>query len=605
MRTDRERCPWRMFIKIMKYLLMYYKLSVLAVMLLMTVSSAAGIAVPLVLHILIDDYLLPFIGTDGGTPFTVVRVIAVMAAIYYAGLLCSYLYNRMMVVITRGTTRNIRVELFSHLERLPIHYFDTHSHGDMMSVFTNDTDTLRQMISQSIPQLISSGVILGGTLTAMLILNPALAVITVVMTAAMFILVRYLTKKNASYFSDRQEDMGKLNGYIEEMMGGQKTIALFSMEHKNLSDFELLNRRLKESSYRSVVYGNILYPVMTDISYAAYIITAVAGGFMIYRGYPGMTVGILAAFLQMCRMFIQPVSQISQQINYIITAIAGVGRMFGLLDEEVEEDSGKTGLIRGRDGQWLWEAPGEEGLRELRGDIRFSDVSFGYGKNREVLKKLTFFVKSGDMTAFVGPTGAGKTSVINLINRFYDPLSGAIQIDGFNLSEIKKSDIRKIIGVVTQETWLFSGTIRENIGYGLDDIREEEIVQAAKQAQAHRFIMELPDGYETRLTNNGENLSEGQRQLLAIARTIAANPAVLLFDEATAYLDTRTEKLVQQGIRNLMQGRTILIIAHRLATVRSADHIIVFQDGRIAEEGTHEELLKKHGLYGRMCRERG
>lgn len=593
----------RLCLRLLKELFSYYRTQFILVLVLIIMSALSGVLGSLALQVLLDRYLLPMVGKDPVDQKPVIMMLVVLAAIYLAGLLCSYGYQRLMVKITRGTTRNIRVKLFAHMERLPISYLDGHPCGDIISIFTNDTDTLRQLLSQSIPQLISAAVTILSALAAMLWLNWYLCLITITITAICFITVWVLTKKNRIYFSKQQQQLGELSGYLQEMLEGQKTIRLYSREEKTVKDFEQLNDKLKRTVIKTGDYSNALYPLMTSFSYLAYIITAVAGMVMMNRDGAVLTLGVLAAFLQLGRIFIQPVSQISQQINYVITAVASAGRIFSFLDQQPEEDEGQIRLLQNEQRQWEWQIPVSGGRIEhsiCQGNLTFTAVRFGYQETTDILKALSFSVRPGETIAFVGATGAGKTTILNLINRFYDADSGAIQLDDIDLKQVRKSDLRKAIGIVTQTTYLFNGTIGENIAYGNPTMHEQAIVRAAQKAQADSFIRKLPEGYQTILTNNGENLSAGERQLIAIARVIAADPQILLLDEATASIDTRTERLIQQGIKNMMTGRTIFIIAHRLETVREADQIIVLKQGVIAESGTHHQLLEHNGEYKRL-----
>lgn len=595
---DKNKLPYGfLFRKLIGYICSYFPIKAFLVFMLAAISSVSGVAAAALFKFLMDDCLAPMLEQSEAPAVPFTWVIGGMAAVYYIGMLCSCLYRYMIPEITRGITKNIRVELFSHMERLPIPYFDTYGRGAILSIFTNDTDTLRQLLGQGIPQLTASAVTITGTLAGMFWLNPMLAVITASITSLLTLLARYLTKRNAYCYALQQEQLSMFNDYIEEMLEGQQAIKLFSREEQNLKGFESRNALLKEVSCRTNIYSNMLHALMTDGSYAAYIAAATAGLWMSAHGQ--IEIGALASFLYLSRNLVQPVSQISGQVSNCMKALAGTSRIFRFLEEEEEADTGSVRLVKNAQG-WNWVK--NDNCHPFKGDISFLNVQFYYDSRTPVIKNLSFSAKSGNIVAIVGPTGAGKTSVLQLLNRLYDPISGSIQIDNVDLSQVRKSDIRKAIGVVAQDTWLFSGTIKENIAYGNPKLSDEEIVQAAKKAQAHDFIMALPDGYHTRLADGGKALSQGQQQLLSIARVIAADPPLLLLDEATSSLDTRTERLVQESLKNLMQERTTLIVAHRLATVRMADCIIVLKDGEIVEMGSHETLLHAQGVYAQMCK---
>lgn len=600
--------------RIIGYLFRYYKLRSIIVFFLIILHAVTGVAAAVLLQFLIDDYLIPAIGAGAVSIRPVLYLIGIMALVYYLGIACHYIYSRMIIKITRGTTRNFRVELFSHMEKLPLRYFDTRSHGDLMSVFSNDTDTLRQLISQSIPQLVSSTVVILGAVTAMAALNIPLLCISLTAIFLMLLIGRKLTEQSSRYFARQQDDFGVLNGYIEEMLEGQKEIKLFGQEQKNVNAFKKLNQNLADSAVNANSRGNLLTPLVSGLSNAAYAGTALAGVLYIGRTDTVFTLGMLASFLQLSKMLYQPVTQISRQVGYIVTASAGAVRMFALMDEEPEENNGKIRLVPVRDsgegclsqadchtGRWGWKT--EAGvLIPFCGTVKLQGVSFGYTDDKLILHDIGLQVNAGEKAAFVGPTGAGKTTIANLLNRFYDVRDGAVFIDGFDIREVDKTDLRQIIGMVLQDTRLFAGSIRENIRFGRADATDEEVVAAANTANAHKFIMDLKAGYDTVLISNGKNLSEGERQLITIARAVIANTPILVLDEATASVDTRTESMVQKGLANLMKDRTVFLIAHRLSTIRSAEKIMVMQAGRIVESGSHEELLGRGGLYANLYR---
>ena len=599
--------------RLIAYVLKQYKWQCLLVALCILVSTAVNIGGTLFMRNLIDDYILPFINQIQPDLAPLLRALLVMAAVYYIGVFCTWAYNFIMIYVSQGMLKTVRDDLFCHMERLPVRYFDTKSHGDIMSIYTNDTDTLRQVISQSMPQMLSAVITVVGVFVSMLVLSPILTLITVVMVICMVFVTRTISSKSGYYFVKQQTDVGNLNGYIEEMMEGQKVVKVFCHEEACVQEFKELNGKLRDSANNANRYASILMPVLGNLGYVSYAVIAMVGACLsIFSGR--MTLGTLASFLQFSRSFNQPISQLSQQLNSIIMAIAGAERIFGLLDEEPERDGGYVELVNARyDAQGnLTEAPERTGIwawkhyhkaddtttyQPMEGDVVFDHVDFGYTEDKEILHDIEIFARPGQKVAFVGATGAGKTTITNLINRFYDARDGKIRYDGININKIKKDDLRHSLGLVLQDTHLFTGTVMDNIRYGKLDATEEEVIRAAKLANAHDFIMRLPDGYQTRLKGSGSSLSQGQRQLLAIARVAVADPPVLILDEATSSIDTRTEKSVQDGMDRLMKGRTVFVIAHRLSTIKNSDVIMVLDHGRIVERGNHESLLAKKGMY--------
>lgn len=601
-------------LRLLGYVASTYKLQFTAVFVTIIVSALCGVAGPLFLMVLIDDFITPLLNAT--TPdFTLLfYAVLIMGAVYYVGVFCTYLYNRLMVNIGQGVLKRIRDDMFAHMQTLPIGYFDTHSHGELMSLYTNDTDTLRQMISQSIPQVFSALITVVTIFCVMLALSLHLSIVAILIVVVMVLLTKILGGKSGKYFIAQQNDLGTVNGYIEEMMTGQKVVKVFSHEESAEKDFDILNEKLCDSATNANKYANVIMPIMGNLGNLQYVITAVCGALLAMTGVASLTLGAIISFLQFTRTFNQPFSQISQQFNSIIMALAGAQRIFGLLDETPEVDEGYVTLVnvvqgangnivesKKRTGSWTWKHPHQEDnsvtYTPLLGDVRFAEMSFGYTKSSMVLHDITLYAKPGQKVAFVGSTGAGKTTITNLINRFYDVQDGKIRYDGININKIKKADLRRSLGIVLQDTHLFSGTILENIRYGKLDATDEEVFIATKLANAHGFIGLLPNGYNTMLGGDGDSLSQGQRQLIAIARAAVANPPVLILDEATSSIDTRTEALVQQGMDSLMHGRTVFIIAHRLSTIRNSDAIMVLEHGHIIERGEHEELLAKRGTY--------
>ena len=602
--------------RLLGYVFKSYKLEFFVVFIAIIISSVASMSSSLFLMYLIDDVITPLLKSSVPDFAGVLKAVILFGVIYYTGVLCTFIYSRLMVNIGQGVLKKIRDDMFIHMQSLSIKYFDTHSHGELMSLYTNDTDTLRQMICQSIPQVFSAVITVIAVFCAMLFISIPLSVLAVFIIILMILATKIVGGKSGKYFVSQQKNLGALDGYVEEMMSGQKVVKVFCHEEESKAEFDKLNESLFKSAAKANGYANIIIPIIANLGYIQYVLTAILGGYLAISGEGGLTLGAIASFLQLTRNFNFPFSQISGQFNSIIMALAGAERIFKLIDEESEEDNGYVGLVNAvidedgnveesekRTGQWAWKHPHSDGsvtYTPLRGDVRFIDMSFGYNPDKIVLNKLNLYAKPGQKLAFVGSTGAGKTTITNLINRFYDVTKGKIRYDGINVNKIKKADFRRSLGIVLQDTNLFTGTIMDNIRYGKLDATKEEVYEAAKLVNADKFINMLPQGYDTMISGTGEELSQGQRQLLSIARAALNNPPVLILDEATSSIDTRTEKIVQDGMDELMKGRTVFVIAHRLSTIRNSDAIIVLEHGTIIERGDHEQLIDKHGTYYRL-----
>ena len=612
---QKGRIDFKVLGRVFKYLARNYKLRLFIVIISLLLSTASSVAANLYLQTLIDDYIIPLVGSQNPTYSLLIKAIITMALIYGVGVIAGFLSSRLMVKVSEGTLKQIRDEMFVKMQNLPIRYFDTHSHGDIMSRYTNDTDTLSQMLSQSIPQTFSVIITIVVIFVSMVVTNIYLTLVVLGFLGIILTVTKFMTSRSGKYFIKQQESVGKLNGYIEEMINGQKVVKVFCYEDRAKEKFDKLNDELAENAYNANKFVNCIGPVNGNLGNTLYAVLAIAGGLLAVNGIGNVTVGLIVAFLQLSKTFIRPINEVSRQLNSIVMAVAGAKRIFEFMDEEPEKNEGKVCLVnvkeengklievKKRTNKWAWKYPHSDGTVEyinLAGNIEFKNVDFGYEEDKKVLHNISLYAKPGQKIAFVGATGAGKTTITNLINRFYDIEDGKITYDGINLNKIRKDDLRLSLGMVLQDTHLFTGTIKDNIKYGKEDATDEEVIEASKLANAHDFITRLPNGYDTELSGDGASLSQGQRQLLAIARCALCDPPVMILDEATSSIDTRTEKIVQDGMDNLMEGRTVFVIAHRLSTVRNSKAIMVMDKGKIIERGNHGDLINQKGQYYKL-----
>ena len=601
--------------RLIKIILKNYKIHLIFVVIFIIVSSATSVASSLFLEKLVDDYIEPMLTTNNPMFSELAKALLIMVTIYVTGITCNYLYNRIMIVVGQGTLRDIRNQMFKKMQSLPIRYFDTHLNGDIMSHYTNDIDTLREFISRGIPQILNLSITITMTFIAMVTTSLYLTGIVIAITIFIFIAIKHITGNSGKYFMKQQQSLGKVDGYIEEMIAGQKVIKVFNHEEEAKKNFKKLNEELFEDAKKANSYANILMPTLANLGNLLYVLVGFIGGLLYFNNMGGVTLGVIVAFVNLSKSYTMPIAQLSQQINTIIMAIAGAKRIFELIDEEPEYDEGYVTLVNAEfdgetiketdhyTGKWAWKHRHHDGRLEyieLKGYIELIDVDFGYDEGKIILHNISLYAKPGQKIAFVGATGAGKTTITNLINRFYDIEDGKIRYDGININKINKKDLRRSLGMVLQDVNLFTGTIRDNIKYGKEDATEEEVIEAAKLANAHNFIMMLPQGYDTIVDGSGSNLSQGQKQLLSIARAAINNPPAMILDEATSSIDTRTEKIVQDGMDKLMEGRTVFVIAHRLSTVRNSKAIIVLDNGKIIERGDHDELIQQKGVYYKL-----